>query len=141
MKVLLILLLTSQLFVLHLVIEEGYGRCDIYFMNSDGEIFNAGPKINTKHWESQACFSPDNKYLYFSSDRPGGLEEKISGCLNLLRMSFSSPVNLGSIINTKDEMTPFIHFDNQTLYFASDGHIGFGNYDDLYFKKKKYNNV
>ena len=50
---------------------------------------------------------------------------------------FSSPVNLGSIINTKrDEMTPFIHFDNQTLYFASDGHIGFGNYD-IYISRRK----
>ena len=95
-------------------------------MNSDGEIFNAGPKINTKHWESQACFSSDNKYLYFVSDRPGGFGGKDIWMSELTANGFSSPVNLGSIINTKsDEMTPFIHFDNQTLYFASNGHIGF----------------
>jgi len=117
--------------------REGYGRCDIYFMNSDGEIFNAGPKINTKHWESQACFSPDNKYLYFVSDRPGGFGGKDIWMSELTANGFSSPVNLGSIINTKrDEMTPFIHFDNQTLYFASDGHIGFGNYD-IYISRRK----
>ena len=117
--------------------REGYGRCDIYFMNSDGEIFNAGPKINTKHWESQACFSPDNKYLYFVSDRPGGFGGKDIWMSELTANGFSSPVNLGSIINTKrDEMTPFIHFDNQTLYFASDGHVGFGNYD-IYISRRK----
>ena len=32
--------------------------------------------INTKHWESQACFSPDGNYLYFVSNRPGGFGGK-----------------------------------------------------------------
>ena len=117
--------------------SDGYGRCDIYFMNSQGKVFNAGPKINTKHWESQACFSPDNKYLYFVSDRPGGFGGKDIWMSKLTKNGFSDPANLGPIINTrKDEMTPFIHFDNQTLYFASDGHIGFGNYD-IYISRRK----
>jgi len=122
--------------------REGYGRCDIYFMNSNGKIFNAGPKINTKHWESQACFSPDNKYLYYVSDRPGGFGGKDIWMSELTTNGFSAPTNLGSIINTnKDEMTPFIHFDNQTLYFASNGHVGFGNYDIYISRRKNVNSI
>jgi outer membrane protein OmpA-like peptidoglycan-associated protein len=46
------------------------------------------------------------------------------------------PVNMGKRINTRlDEQSPFIHPDNQTLYFSSDGHIGMGE-DDLYLVRK-----
>ena len=40
------------------------------------------------------------------------------------------PINLGKTINTPgDEMSPFIHFDGKTLYFASDGLVGMGGFD------------
>ncbi len=43
---------------------------------------------------------------------------------------WKEPVNLGSVINTDgDEMSPFIHFDGKTLYFASDGRVGMGGFD------------
>ncbi len=46
------------------------------------------------------------------------------------------PVNLGPIINTAEyEQTPFLDFDGETLYFASNGHFGFGGFD--IFKSKK----
>jgi len=44
--------------------------------------------------------------------------------------------NLGSSINTSQvEMSPFLHPDNLTLYFASDGHIGMGD-DDLFVSRR-----
>jgi hypothetical protein len=47
------------------------------------------------------------------------------------------PVNLGNIINTDgDEMSPFIHFDGRTLYFASDGRVGMGGFD-IYMTRMK----
>jgi outer membrane protein OmpA-like peptidoglycan-associated protein len=50
--------------------------------------------------------------------------------------SWSIPENLGDSVNTKfEEMAPFIHPDNQTLYFASRGHPGLGGLD-LYQTKK-----
>lgn len=44
--------------------------------------------------------------------------------------SWSEPVNLGPIINTvSEESAPFMIADDQTLYFASKGHSGFGDSD------------
>ena len=46
------------------------------------------------------------------------------------------PVDLGDSINTKDtEMAPFIHPDDLTLYFTSNGHPGMGGLDLFYSRK------
>ena len=38
--------------------------------------------------------------------------------------------NLGETVNTPwEEQSPFIHFDNRTLYFSSNGHPGLGDLD------------
>lgn len=115
--------------------EDGYGRCDIYvsFLSKEGwsPAQNIGPSINSSHWESQPSISPDGKELYFVSNRPGG-----KGKMDIWKStlteggSFAEPINLGKNINTQeDEMSPFIHMDNQTLYFASKGHVGMGDFD------------
>ena len=50
---------------------------------------------------------------------------------------WSDPENLGPLVNTAgNEIYPFIHADNQTLYFTSNGHLGFGN-DDLFLVRKQ----
>ncbi|MCZ8216091.1 MAG: OmpA family protein [Cyclobacteriaceae bacterium] len=87
--------------------------------------------VNTPgHWESTPSFSPDGRTLYFSSSRPGG-----QGGLDIYsarmdsRGRFSQVKNLGSEINTPgDEYFPHMAEDGK-LYFASDGHAGFGMLD------------
>ncbi|MBT5750552.1 MAG: OmpA family protein [Flavobacteriales bacterium] len=109
--------------------DDGLGRCDLYLMLNNTN-YNAGKSINTKYWESQGCFSPDGKYLYFVSNRPGGYGGKDIWRSEITRKGFMSAENLGDAINTKyDEMSPFVHPDNLTFYFASDGQTGFGDYD------------
>lgn len=80
--------------------------------------------------------SSDGKFLYFSSDMPGGY-----GSSDLYRVAinedgtFGLPENLGSKINTKSRETfPYINQED-VLYFASDGHLGIGGLD--LFKSKK----
>ena len=51
--------------------EGRIGRCDLYLLIA-GKTYNAGKIINSKEWDSQGCFSPDGKYLYFVSSRKGG---------------------------------------------------------------------
>jgi outer membrane protein OmpA-like peptidoglycan-associated protein len=88
--------------------------------------------INTpKYLESTASITPDGKVIYFASDRLGGqggldiykIEKKPDG-------SWTNPVNLGPEVNTKDnEDAPFIHPDQRTLFFTSDGHTSMGGRD------------
>lgn len=50
--------------------------------------------------------------------------------------SWSKPVNMGRVINTpKVEFAPFLASDNKTLYFASNGHRGFGESDIFYTRR------
>lgn len=114
---------------------EGLGRCDIYVSQKQGNDWskpvNLGSPINTKGWESQPSISSDGKTIYFSSDRKGGL-----GGYDIWKSTLDSngtwtnPINMGENINTPyDEQSPFIHSDDRTLYFASDGWPGLGNKD------------
>ncbi|MBR4267773.1 MAG: PD40 domain-containing protein [Bacteroidales bacterium] len=109
--------------------------CDIYYSYLTNNGFTNARAIpapvNTNYWESQPAFSADNKVLYFVSNRPGGFGGKdIWYCELTENGKWSEPKNAGENVNTKgDESSPFIHADNQTLYFASDGHIGMGGQD------------
>jgi flagellar motor protein MotB len=113
----------------------GLGSCDIYFSAFRNgkwtQPSNVGPPINTNHWESQPSISADGKTLFFSSNRPGGFGGKDLWVSRLNENNkWGEPKNLGSNINTAgDEMSPFIHFDGKTLYFASDGRVGMGGFD------------
>ena len=72
--------------------------------------------------------SPDGKYLYFTSDMPGGYGGKDIWRINLNERQ-GSLENLGPQINTPgDEMFPYVRTDS-LLYFSSDGHPGFGGLD------------
>ena len=86
--------------------------------------------MHVTHWDSQACFSSDRKFLYFVSNRPGGYGGTDIWISEITKNGFSKAFNAGSTINTeKDEMSPFIHPDNRNLYFSSNGHTGMGDYD------------
>ncbi len=72
--------------------------------------------------------SPDGTWLYFTSDMPGG-----QGGLDIWRINLRERVgsleNLGEWINTPgDEMFPYVRTDS-LLYFASNGHPGYGGLD------------
>ena len=42
----------------------------------------------------------------------------------------TEPVNMGDVINTEfEESSPYLASDNKTLYFASEGHSGYGGFD------------
>ena len=116
--------------------RTGEQFCDLYYTTFTYGVWNGIRKfpegINTdKHWESQPSISPNGDVLYFTSDRPGGF-----GGLDIYRAyrspdgEWGAPENLGPTVNTrKNEKSPFIHSDSESLYFASDGHPGMGGYD------------
>ena len=90
------------------------------------------PNMNTpKYLESTASITPDGKTVYFASDRLGGL-----GGMDIYKTTlqpnntWSAPLNLGPGINSKaNEDAPYIHPDQKTLFFTSDGHNTMGGRD------------
>ncbi len=121
---------------------DGLGRCDIYISKWEGSEwsrpFNIGAPVNTSGWESQPSISADGRTIYFVSTRNGGRGGYDLWKSDLLpEGSWSVPVNLGPDINTPfDEQSPFIHPDDQTLYFSSNGWPGLGN-KDLFFTRRQ----
>ena len=111
-----------------------YGSCDLYISYIDGDKWteptNIGQNVNTRNWESQPTLSADGKTLYFVSERPGNIGGRDIWVTYLKPSGWSIPKNLGNKINTeKDEISPFIHFNNNVLFFSSNGHLGFGGFD------------
>lgn len=116
---------------------NSYGSCDIYITHKeDGQWTSAIPlpkPINSSHWDGHPSLSADGRTLYFSSDRPGGAGAKdiYKADISLTpHVTVTDVINVGETINTaKDEVSPFIHPDNSSLYFSSDGHVGLGRQD------------
>ncbi|MDM1457264.1 OmpA family protein [Myroides odoratimimus] len=87
--------------------------------------------INVEHANTASpALSPDQDWIYFSSDRPGGYGQSDLYRAKVFRDgSIGTPENLGDKINTEArESFPFVSSDN-VLYFASDGHPGLGGLD------------
>ncbi len=83
-------------------------------------------------WDSAPAFNRNGRTLYFASNRPGGI-----GGVDLYAASldgngrFSNARNLGNNINTAgNEMFPYVDDDGR-LFFASNGHAGYGGLDIL----------
>lgn len=80
---------------------------------------------NTAH----PSLSSDEKYLYFSSDRPGGFGQADIYRVELQDLiPIGEVVNLGKQINTKGRET-YPYNIGDILYFSSDAHIGYGGLD------------
>lgn len=123
---------------------EGYGSCDLYITTRTADQWsipqNLGPAINTANWESQPSLSADGRTLYFVSERAdgyGGRDIYVSWQDD--QGNWQEAKNVGNDINTvQDEVSPFIHVNNTTLYFSSKGYSGMGGFD-IYYSDRSAN--
>ncbi|MBP0904652.1 OmpA family protein [Mariniflexile gromovii] len=88
------------------------------------------PFNSMKYSCEHPSISKDGKTLYFASDMPGTI-----GGFDIYKVAvnddgtYGEPENLGAKVNTKHrEQFPYIS-DLGVLYFASDGHLGYGGLD------------
>ncbi|MBS1637756.1 MAG: OmpA family protein [Bacteroidetes bacterium] len=107
----------------------------IYSVNLP-EAGNKSPKklsktINFSQYQNHACLSKDEKTIYFTSEGAGGVGgNDIYKATKKEDGSWGEPENLGTTINTPlNEESPYISDDGNTLYFSSNGHPGYGEYD------------
>lgn len=124
-------------------VRGGDSRIKIFQVTYDGNEWGNEQElsINSDNYDcAYPATTPDDKYLIFASNMSGGhgetdlyiVEKRPDG-------SFGQPRNLGPEINTFGyERFPFVS-DEYDLYFASDGHIGFGGLD--IFKATRQSNT
>ena len=123
--------------------NNSIGGCDLFirkYISGRGwsQEYNLGENVNSKKWDTQASFSPDGKYLYFISNRDGGVGKDDIWRSEITKDGFMQAENIGEPVNTKyNEMSPFLHPDNLTLYFSSNGHVGMGDYDIYVARREK----
>lgn len=119
---------------------DSFGGCDLFISRKKNGIWqsptNMGRKVNSTSWDSQPSLSADGRVLFFSSNRKGGVGgNDIWYSVLQEDQSWAEAKNLGSVINTpKDEISPFLFFNNELLFFASNGHLGFGGMDIMMSK-------
>lgn len=87
--------------------------------------------VNSKYMETTGSITPDGKTLYFASNRPGGFGGyDIYKSVKMDNGEWGPAENLGPEVNSKaNEDAPFIHPDQWTLFFTSDGHNTMGGRD------------
>jgi outer membrane protein OmpA-like peptidoglycan-associated protein len=118
---------------------------DLYISRFRNGVWSEPNMININEpdaWDSSPAFSPDGRTLYFASNRKSRGRTQISyGGTDIYsaqmdtRGRFSRVRNLGPEINTAgNELFPYMAEDAK-LYFASDGHPGYGGLDLFVVKR------
>ncbi len=118
---------------------DGFGSCDLYIsINKDGKWtvpLNMGEPVNSGAWESQPCLSADGETLLFVSSRKGGMGKMDIWKAVKTNISpdgipqFGNVSNVSELNTAGNDISPFLHADGKTLYFASDGWPGLGGTD------------
>ncbi|MCW3082897.1 MAG: hypothetical protein JWP12_263 [Bacteroidetes bacterium] len=121
-------------------------RPGIYIATAKGKGWNK-PKAfqynNAAYSVAHPSLSEDGEWLFFTSDMPGGMGGMDIYVCKKNGEEWGAPQNLGPEVNTAaDEVFPCIRKDG-TLYFASEGHGGFGGLDIFSATKneKQYGDV
>jgi len=128
----------QRLFVFY---SDAKNEGDILLSKLDGTKFSKpiplNKNINSDAWEGSCSISADGRFLYFASERMGGLGGRDIWVSEQVNGDWGPAVNMGPNINTPyDDDDPFIHPDGITLFFSSKGHQSIGGYDIMFSIKK-----
>lgn len=122
---------------------DEYDRKSGYaMMHKTGNTWSAPKKVEIDDYENltgwtQACLSSTGKEILMSI-KYGANSKSNDIFISFLRTNgkWSKPMNLGPDINTPErEWAPFLAQDDSTLYFASEGHEGYGGLDIFMSKR------
>jgi len=108
----------------------GPGSYDIWMSRrASGGWHDATPvSFNSPSRDFDPAFSRDGRFVYFSSDRPGGRGGDDIYRVAVTSKSFGTPESLGDAVNSSgNEWAPMVF--GRTLLFSSNGHGGAGRMD------------
>lgn len=112
---------------------ESHSNLKIFIAEKEDGKWKTSKELGTNadHYSTgHPSVNSNRSYIYFSSDRPGGYGgADIYYAQIHERGGIMSIKNAGPVVNTPgDELFPFVNNDGQ-LFFASDGHPGYGMLD------------
>lgn len=127
-------------------------RCELYSVDVVNGVFGTPVKLpNPVNMEGFTSTQPSvgkisetgKTYLFFTSDRPGGLGKDDIWYVDINGDNYGTPVNLEEINTPEADITPFYHQNSDLLYYSSFGQKGFGGYDiyKTYFSKGKWQKI
>jgi outer membrane protein OmpA-like peptidoglycan-associated protein len=108
--------------------HAGTGAKDLYvsfYMRDNVWSYpvHMGPVLNSSSQETTPYITADKRYLYFSSDRPGGdggNDLYVSERLDYTWLKWSEPKKLSDGVNSKsDESQPYFDSEGRFMYFTS----------------------
>lgn len=112
--------------------SDGINKLKLYTAaqtNGEWQAVEELPFNSNEFSTGHPAFGPEDHFLYFSSDMPGGFGGTDIYAVRYDNGKWGTPVNLGKEVNTKgNEMFPFVD-EKGNLYFSSDGHPGLGDLD------------
>ena len=99
--------------------------------NKFGKPIAFSKEINSSNWQGTPFLTEDYQFLYFSSNISGNKDIYVAK-VDLVNNKIEKPKALSRINTDKDEIAPFINYENKTFYFSSNGLLGFGGQDVFY---------
>jgi TolB protein len=110
----------------------GPGGWDVWLTRKDAHGWSAPQTVSfdSPAKEFDPAYSPDGRYVYFFSDRPGGLGGDDIYRVPVTATGFGTVEHLGPEVNSAgNEWAPGFSPDGKTLLFATDGRGGAGRHD------------
>lgn len=104
------------------------GNLDLYMSRKTNGHYekpvSLGPTINSSHDEHDPLIAPDESWLIFPSDRPGGFGEADLYITFKKNGQWQQPQNMGNRINTKKyEYCPNLSPDGKYFFFSSERNV------------------
>jgi hypothetical protein len=112
-------------------------QCHLYLRHRNGQGWGPAQKLNLNipgYTSTEPATGKNTlngeEWLFFVSDRPGG-----NGGLDIWYAAIqpdgncANPINLSALNTPGNDVTPFFHQTDQTLFFSSDDYPGYGGLD------------
>lgn len=114
-------------------------RCDLYYRDVVEGVYGIPQRLpepinitGVTNTQPHVGYDPKSgrEVLYFVSDREGGTGKKDIWFSYIVdKDNFTQPENLTALNTPENEVSPFYHRASNSLYFSSDGYVGFGGLD------------